>query len=787
MWCLSLLNECSAAGGFRLHLHFDRYSPLPLLLPLLLPRLPRSRSDRLLQLCCFSHRICSQAINYEHPFGIKIWKPALYKKHRSIDHVSYSALHSLPGASYELELFLSPFNWLWTILFGWWIALVYLALALAVFFPVGLLGKLVLLLSFGSSWKSVLANLSGYILWPFGKYIAKKRLKPVRAPTGESTGLLSDFDQLDSTPEIFVVPSSAPLSNRSSQQQQQQQQQHLAASSPEAESHEDAANHRRTSVSRRPTGLWANLKRWLTFLFDSGLTGIVFHFITLLVLAPIHLVVSLTGFLLVFPIPMARLNYSLLKHLLRHPLSSITLGGRHAGDDDTLILCTRHAVGLKYYKYTFDGVNIIIVDLLGFVLFSLLQYYFTGPRFGYTGFASHTTILFSALISTVPLAYYVGMGVSSITAQTGLALGAVINATFGSVIEIILYVMALIQGKGRLVEGSVIGSILCALLMLPGFSMIAAGIKRKEQRFNAKSAGVTSTMLIMMLVAAFAPTFFQELYGTFELKCGVCPPSSDHTSPLKCRECRYFQPHPTLEPIYATATRPLTYICASVLFLTYVIGLWFTLRTHSSRIYPKKKLSEVVQEIADVASSVGSGLDSDDESDDEMAGGHGSSNWGPFKSVMLLLTATVLFSMIAEVLVSCVSVVLENNKSIDEKFLGITLFAIVPSMTEIYNGIAFAQQGNLALSFEVGSAYAIQIALVQLPALIVFSTWWRNFETFTLIFPRWDVISVVLSVFMLTYIYIEGKSNYFKGTMLSLAYVVMIAAFWYVPTNDVAS
>ena len=66
------------------------------------------------------------------------------------------------------------------------------------------------------------------------------------------------------------------------------------------------------------------------------------------------------------------------------------------------------------------------------------------------------------------------------------------------------------EGKTRMVEGSIIGSFMAGLLALPGVSMLSGGLRIKEQRFNAKAAGVTSTMLIMALIGAFGPTLFQE-------------------------------------------------------------------------------------------------------------------------------------------------------------------------------------------------------------------------------------------------------------------------------------
>jgi Ca2+:H+ antiporter len=105
------------------------------------------------------------------------------------------------------------------------------------------------------------------------------------------------------------------------------------------------------------------------------------------------------------------------------------------------------------------------------------------------------------------------MAVASISAQSSIGMGAVINASFGSIIEIILYGIALTQGKGHLVEGSIVGSLLAGVLLMPGMSMCSMALRRKEQKFNAKSAGVTSMMLIMAIIGALAPTLFYQTYG----------------------------------------------------------------------------------------------------------------------------------------------------------------------------------------------------------------------------------------------------------------------------------
>ncbi|KAJ7046116.1 Alpha/Beta hydrolase protein [Mycena alexandri] len=73
-------------------------------------------------------------INVKHLFGLPIWKPALYKKSRSVTRYADEALHSVPSSRAERHLL--PGNIFWVIAFGWWLSLV--------------------------CW---------YLVWPFGKYV----------------------------------------------------------------------------------------------------------------------------------------------------------------------------------------------------------------------------------------------------------------------------------------------------------------------------------------------------------------------------------------------------------------------------------------------------------------------------------------------------------------------------------------------------------------------------------------------------------------------------------------
>ena len=187
---------------------------------------------------------------------------------------------------------------------------------------------------------------------------------------------------------------------------------------------------------------------------------------------------------------MSKLTYTLTRHLRKHPLSLHFKPGSSlsllTNRRSLVLLCTYKAFGVQYYKYTYDGINIMFINLLPLVFFVIIDY-FLFPL-GY--FITSPGFIFTlSLASIIPLSYFIGMAVASISAQSSVGLGAVINATFGSIIEVILYALALTEGKGKVAEGSIIGSLMAGVLLMPGISMISGGFKRKEQRFNAKSAG----------------------------------------------------------------------------------------------------------------------------------------------------------------------------------------------------------------------------------------------------------------------------------------------------------
>src|SRR5262249_17819395 len=83
-------------------------------------------------------------------------------KSRSAVRNANAAVHSAPLE--RPELYLYPGNVLWTLVFGWWMALLMFVISIV----------LLLTPNKGPSYARVMRGLAGYLFWPFGRYVERR-------------------------------------------------------------------------------------------------------------------------------------------------------------------------------------------------------------------------------------------------------------------------------------------------------------------------------------------------------------------------------------------------------------------------------------------------------------------------------------------------------------------------------------------------------------------------------------------------------------------------------------
>ncbi|NWZ36321.1 VNX1 protein, partial [Brachypodius atriceps] len=233
----------------------------------------------------------------------------------------------------------------------------------------------------------------------------------------------------------------------------------------------------------------------------------------------------------------------------------------------------------------------------------------------------------------------------------------------------------------------------------------------------------------------FAPTLFSKVYG--KLVCGECHNVTQN--PLGhylCHNC-HFDLMDNNGTLYYSHVQPLVYTVSILLPAAYLIGLFFTLKTHTH--------------IYDIHIS-----------DCHMPGHHHSAvvHWSRWRALVILLLSTLCMSACADLATEHISPILTNS-TISQYFIGVTVLAMVPELPEIVNGIQFALQNNLSLSIEIGNCIAVQVCMLQIPILVLFTIFYPT--NFTLVFSDLHVYASMFSVVLMNYIFMDGKCDYFQG------------------------
>lgn len=94
----------------------------------------------------------------------------------------------------------------------------------------------------------------------------------------------------------------------------------------------------------------------------------------------------------------------------------------------------------------------------------------------------HGGIIFAMnCIAVIPLAGLLSHATESVASKMGDSLGALLNVTFGNAVELIIFIIALVKDEIRIVQASLLGSILANLLLILGMGFFLGGLRFREQ------------------------------------------------------------------------------------------------------------------------------------------------------------------------------------------------------------------------------------------------------------------------------------------------------------------
>ncbi|KAF8410908.1 hypothetical protein HHK36_003445 [Tetracentron sinense] len=381
--------------------------------------------------------------------------------------------------------------------------------------------------------------------------------------------------------------------------------------------------------------------------------------------------------------------------------------------------------GIKYMRSrVFRSLKIVVFTtkinlLMPFGPLAILVHNLTGH---------HGWVFFLSLLGIIPLAERLGYATEQLAFFTGatdadriviietvytttnfisgvvlaLAVGGLLNATFGNATELIISVYALKNGMIRVVQQSLLGSILSNMLLVLGCAFFSGGIIfYKEQVFNKAAAVVNSGLLLMAVMGLLFPAV---LHFT-------------HT-----------------EVHFGKSELALSRFSSCIMLVAYAAYLVFQL-SHKNLYVPVDE----------------GGSQTQGGSDDEVPE---ISKW---ESIIWLSILTAWISILSEYLVDSLEGASVAWK-IPVAFISVILLPIVGNAAEHASAIMFAMKDKL------------------IPFCVVVG--WIMGRPMDLNFQLFETATLFITVLVVAFLLQDGTSNYFKGLMLILCYLIVAASFF---------
>jgi len=335
-----------------------------------------------------------------------------------------------------------------------------------------------------------------------------------------------------------------------------------------------------------------------------------------------------------------------------------------------------------------------------------------------------------SFIGLIPLAALLAESTEVLACETGPKVGALLNASFGSAVDLILLLALLRSGQLEIVKASLIGSILTTLLLVVGLSQLMGGLKNGIQRFDREGGGMAAAMMTLAVIAMTLPTILGIVH---QLGQGILIGSK-------------FQ-DPALDL--------LSLLIAAVLLGLYGFQIVFQFRQ------PQCLENREAAEIEAL----------------EETNSNEIPQWSRHLTIGLLLVATIGVAIMSEIISNVVEP-FGQSLGLSPLFIGIVIIPLAAAVSEIIVGVRTARRNKLDLSLSIASNSVMQIALFVAPLLVFLSLAFG--QELTLYFNIFEMFALALAVFAAIIIAIDGVSNWMEGAQFLALYLIIALWFYFI-------
>ncbi|KAK8029156.1 hypothetical protein PG991_006212 [Apiospora marii] len=371
------------------------------------------------------------------------------------------------------------------------------------------------------------------------------------------------------------------------------------------------------------------------------------------------------------------------------------------------------------------------VNILWPVVPAAIAVYFAVPKH-----EQNTLKFILAYIGMIPCANLVGFSGQELARKMPHMLGVLTETTFASVVEIILFMMLLVNNRFILIQGAILGSILATMLLCLGMCFFAAGMRRDEATFDEAITEAGSGLLLTAGIGLAVPSIFERsVAGTAGLEPQVLEQS----------------------------VLNISHAVAILLLISYLVFVWFQTKTHDG-----------------IFNAI---FEHDEHRDHDREKDMNKDKLTLTECLIALVISVGLVALLAYILVDLIEPMIEEH-GLTDPFVGLILVPLVEKAAEHLTAIdeAWDNQMNFALSHCLGST--LQTALLNGPLVVIVG--WGLGKPMSLDFQIFDMVMLILAVIAVGNFLRDQKSNYLEGFLCVILYVAIAVAAFYFPNVHAA-
>jgi len=355
---------------------------------------------------------------------------------------------------------------------------------------------------------------------------------------------------------------------------------------------------------------------------------------------------------------------------------------------------------------------------------------------GKFGWAS-SAIFSLNFLAIIPLAALLAFATEELSSHVGETLGGLLNATFGNAVELIVSIIALKENQIRIVQASMLGSILSNLLLVLGCCFIAGGYNRLQQSFNQTVAQTMSSLMALATAGLLIPAAFHA----------TMPKNSDDDKRILA----------------------LSRGASIILLIIYILFLLFQLKTHKSLFESINNEDNTISDDEERLQNQNVVAGAKDEEESQLSS---------ISSIVVLFLVTIVVSICADYLVGSIDDIVETS-GLSKTFIGLIIIPIVGNAAEHVTAVVVAIKDKMDLAIGVAVGSSLQIALFVTPFMVLVG--WAIDVPMSLYFSTFETAVLFVSVLIANYLILDGESNWLEGAMLIGTYAIIALAFFFLP------